>query len=142
MRPVRHDHVCAHFSLVGGDAHDWVFTRLVVATAVAVVLVVIVVRAFAVVVVVIACAALIPWICMALSIRMLGVRPMHVIGLLGGAFGRSLAVASTILVICLALVGMIASLVIASEIVVMIASPAATRSFVGNMLEFVVIAQL
>jgi hypothetical protein len=63
----------------------------------------VVVRAFAVVVVV-ACAALIPWICTALRVRMLGVQPMHVAGLLGGAFGRSLAVASAILVVCLALI--------------------------------------
>jgi hypothetical protein len=75
MRPVRHDHVCAHFALVGGDAHDWVFARLVIATAVAVVLVVVVLRAFAVVVVAVAHVVLIPWICMALSVQMLGVRP-------------------------------------------------------------------
>ncbi len=46
MRPVHRTCVLAHFALVGGDAHDWVFARLVVATAVAVVLVVVVVRAF------------------------------------------------------------------------------------------------
>jgi hypothetical protein len=71
---------------------------------------------------------------------------MHVAGLLGGAFGRSLAVASAILVVHLALVVVegvtIARLVIASDVVVAIASPVAARSLVGNMLEFLVIARL
>ncbi len=83
MRPVRRACVRAHLSLIGGDAHDWVFARLIVATAVAVVLVMAVVRVFAVVVVVVACATLIPRIHIARSIRMLGVRAMHVAGLLG-----------------------------------------------------------
>ncbi len=61
IRPVRRACVRAHLSFIGGDAHDWVFARLIVASAVvAIVLIVIVVRAFAVVVVV-ARAALIPW---------------------------------------------------------------------------------
>ena len=98
-----------------------------------------VMHAFAVVVVV-ARAALIPWIRTAL------VRPMHVAGLLSGTFGRSLAVASTILVVRLALVAVegltITRLVIASQIVVAIALPIAAHSLVGNMLEFVVIARL
>jgi hypothetical protein len=130
MRPVRRACIRTHFSLVGGSAHDWVFAQLAIATAVAVILVVVVVRTFAVViVVVIAHAALIPWICMALSIQMLGVWPMHMTGLLGGAFGRSLSVASAILVIRHALVGMISIILIASEDVVMIALPAAARLF-------------
>ncbi len=145
MRPVRRACVCAHLSLIGGDDHDWVFARLIVATAVAFVLVMVVVRTFAVVVVV-ACAALIHWICTALRVRMLGVRPMHVAGLLGGTFSRSLAVASAILVVCLALVAVegvtIARLVIAIEVVVAIVLPVAAHSLVDNTLEFVVIARL
>jgi hypothetical protein len=68
MRPVRRACVHAHLSLIGGDAHDWVFARLIVATAVVVVLVMAVMCAFAVVVVVVAHAAQIPWICTALSV--------------------------------------------------------------------------
>ncbi len=68
---------------------------------------------------------------------------MHVAGLLGGAFGMSLAVASAILVVRLALVAVegvtIARLVIASQVVVAIALPIAVHSLVGNMLEFVVV---
>ena len=147
IRPVRRACVRAHLSFIGVAAHDWVFARLIVASAVvAIVLIVIVVRAFAVVVVV-ACAALIPWICMAFCVRMLGVRPMHVAGLLGGAFGRrNLAVASAILVVCLALIAVgvvtIARLVIAIEVVVAIVVPIAAHLFVDEMLEFVVIARL
>jgi hypothetical protein len=45
---------------------------------------------------------------------MLGIGPMHVVGLLGGPFVRSLAVASAALVACLALlavVGLLAAIV-------------------------------
>jgi hypothetical protein len=115
MRPVCRALVRADFALAGGEAHDGGSARLVVATEV--VLIVVVVRAFAEVVVVVACAALILGIRTALRERMLGVRSMQMAGLLGGTFGRrSLAVASVILVVCLALVavgGVIARLVIA-----------------------------
>jgi hypothetical protein len=72
---------------------------------------------------------------------------MHVAGLLDGVFGRrSLAVASAILVVCLALVAvgvvMIARLVIAIEVVAAIVVPVPAHSFVNEMLELVVIARL
>jgi hypothetical protein len=79
---------------------------------------------------------------------MLGVQSMQMAGLLGGTFGRrSLAVASAILVVRLVLVavgGVIARLVIARLVidVVAIVLPVAARPFVGDMLEFVVIARL
>jgi hypothetical protein len=38
MRPVCRTRVQAHFIIVGGDTHDWVFPQLVVASVVAVVL--------------------------------------------------------------------------------------------------------
>ncbi len=47
-------------------------------------------------------AALILWICTALVVQMLRVRPIHVAGLLGGTFVRSRAVAAAP-VVCLAL---------------------------------------
>ncbi len=135
MRPICHALVRADFALAGGEAHDGGFARLIVATAVVVVLVVVVVRAFAVVVVV-ACAALILGIRTALSERMLGVRSMQMAGLLGGTFGRrSLAVASTILVVRLALVavgGVIARLVIARSFLhVLLLIPCSSREIRG-----------
>ena len=58
-----------------------VFTTLVFALVVEMS----VVWAFAVVV---ACAVLVLWICTALIIQMLGIRPMQMAGLLGGPFGE------------------------------------------------------
>jgi hypothetical protein len=66
----------------------------------AIVLVVGIMCAFDVVVV---HTALLLGICTALVIQMLGIGPMHVEGLLGRPFVRSLAVATAILVVCLAL---------------------------------------
>ena len=53
--------------------------------------------------IVVVCAALALWIHTTLVVQMLGIRPVHVAGLLGGPSVRSLAVASAALVICLAL---------------------------------------
>ena len=68
-----------------------VLTRVIPALVFTLVVVVGVVRVLVVVVVV--CAALIFRVCMALVVRMLRLRPMHVTGLLGGLFVSRLAVA-------------------------------------------------
>ncbi len=83
MRPARYawEHTC--LSLVGGKTRDWVFARLVVATAVAIVMEVgVFVHAFDVVVVVVARAALVLGIRAEIRVRMLGFRPMYMAGLL------------------------------------------------------------
>ena len=54
---------------------------------------------------------------------------MHVAGLLGGTFERSLAVTSTIFIIHLALIA-VARLVITSGVAIAIASPTVVCSFV------------
>ena len=55
---------------------------------------------------VVARAALILWICTALIVQMLTVRPVHMAGLLGGPFVRSLAVvAAPAVCLVLAVVG-------------------------------------
>ena len=56
MSPARYTRKHTHLSLIGGETHDWVFARLVVATAVAIVMVVHVVRTLNVVVVVVVAA--------------------------------------------------------------------------------------
>ena len=72
--------------------------RVVAALVLAIVIVMSIVCAFTVVVP----AALVLWICTALVVRMLRIRPVHVAGLLGGPFVRSLVIIAAP-VICLAL---------------------------------------
>ena len=119
---------------------DRVFAQLVIATVAAVIMVVSVMRTIAIVVVVVAHMALILWICMALGTQMLGVQPMHMAGLLGGAFGRSLTVTSIILVVHLALVTVVGSctrLAVVIVVVVLVVPPAVARLIVHEMLQLV-----
>ncbi len=81
---------CAHLPIAGLGGLWSVLARVVPALVFALVVVVGVVCALAVVVV---CAALIFGVRMALLVRMLCLRPMHMAGLLGGLLVRSLAVA-------------------------------------------------
>ncbi len=76
-----------------------ILARVLAALVLAIIVVMSAVCAFAVVVV---RAALVLWICMALVVQMLRIRPLHVAGLLGEPFVRSLVVAAAP-VICLAL---------------------------------------
>jgi hypothetical protein len=97
---------CAQLAIAELGGPWSVLARVIPALVFALIVVVGVVRAFAVVVV---CAALIPWICTALLVQMLRLRPMHVAGLLGGLLVRSLAVATAPVVwLALAVVGPLA----------------------------------
>ena len=91
---------CAHFTFAELGGHRSVLVRVFAGLILAIVVVMGAMCAFAVVV---ACAALVLWICMALVVRVLGIRPMHMAGLLGGPFMRSLLVASAAPAVCLVL---------------------------------------
>jgi hypothetical protein len=115
--------------------------RVFVATVVVIAVEVGVAGAFGVVVV---RAVLVCGVHVALIVQMLRIGPIHMAGLLGGSFGRSLAVASANLVICLALgvVDPLARLTAAIVVVAVVPPAVLTLLAVRKTLELVVISSL